>query len=111
MSENSKVATVSVKYGQPMPVFRNYAPKKKNYIFAGYFTVTDGKGVQYYGMEVVNDEYAAEINQQAYYYYEKLKSVRTMDKDSEFTLYAHFTPMSLGENSQKEFLSHLRFFF
>lgn len=95
MSENSKVATVSVKYGQPMPVFRNYATKKKNYIFAGYFTVTDGKGVQYYGMEVVNDEYAAEINQQAYYYYEKLKSVRTMDKDSEFTLYAHFTPMSL----------------
>ncbi len=94
--DDSIFRTIHVAYGEQMPNFATFAPKKEGYTFNGYFSGKDGNGTQYYRMAFLNDEQTAQINGLDCYYCEKIQTCRTMDKYSGFSLYPSFSPLEVN---------------
>lgn len=94
--DDSIFRTIQVAYGEQMPNFATFAPKKEGYTFNGYFSGKDGNGTQYYRMAFLNDEQTAQINGLDCYYCEKIQTCRTMDKYSGFSLYPSFSPLEVN---------------
>ena len=78
--------TVSVAYGEPMPIPSIYAPVRRGYEFVGYYSKQNGEGTQYYSMSIQQQpsiEYGTG-------YFECLVSNRTWDQHSDGILYVHW---------------------
>lgn len=83
---------VDVAYGDTLPIPNNYdhAPTKNGYEFVGYFSQPNGKGTQYYSMELGYDYYYMSMGTEFGGYYEKMVPCRTWDQYTNTTLYAHW---------------------
>lgn len=86
---------IQVSYGEQMPIFGDFAPRKERYTFDGYYTEKNGKGKKYYGMVIKNDEQTANIQGLQCYYRESISSIKKMDQYNGFSLYPHFLPLEL----------------
>lgn len=86
---------IQVAFGDQMPEFAVFAPKKNGYTFNGYYSEKDGKGIKYYSMEYRNDEQTAMIEGTNYHYCEQIDSCRKMDQYKGFSLYPSFSSLEL----------------
>lgn len=93
--DDSVFRVVQVAFGEQMPEFAVFAPKKSGYKFNGYFTEKNGKGIKYYTMAYRNDEQTAMIEGTNYHYCEQIDSCRKMDQYNGFSLYPSFSSLEL----------------
>ena len=93
--DDSVFKVVQVAFGDQMPEFAVFAPKKNGYTFNGYFTEKNGNGIKYYTMAYRNDEQTAMIEGTSYHYCEQIDSCRKMDQYNGFSLYPSFSSLEL----------------
>ncbi|GEM_PF-1660349 len=93
--DDSVFRAVQVAFGEQMPEFAVFAPKKNGYTFNGYFTEKNGNGIKYYTMAYRNDEQTAMIEGTNYHYCEQVDSCRKMDQYNGFSLYPSFSSLEL----------------
>lgn len=101
-----KFYKTTVTYGEAMPAFRYYAPKRTGYAFEGYYSEPNGKGTKYYSMKLDNDQQSADIYGYDQYIIEILKPIGYWNKYENATLYANWKILECDFAYENVWLAH-----